>query len=726
VNSANVANMNTFSLKIDHQLSSKNLVNGRFFYGRSYQSAPAFVGQLTPANGPQDMFNSVTDPTAIALVGLVWNSTVSDRSFLTVRFGYNRMSQTIDVNNKVDPASLGINTGPLDAADFGVPAVYLGAFGYIGGVGGYPITTSPTETYDVSTSLTQTRGQHTLKVGGNWQFGKNHSVRNRARTIFTVSGGGSFENVDSLVGLLLGRFDDASRSFGSTDRDMTQSSVGAYINDDWKISARLTVSAGLRYDFNTPITEVNNLASNFFPDRGLVKLGSGLDRLYDPDGNNFGPRAGIAWDVTGDGKTSVRSGYALTYDLPDFKTVHSPNTTWTGLAARAGAMTNPDLNTYSVTLSGTQNALPDSRTATCINPNAAVPSGDFVCVQPGVAIFGSSPTGAPPFNAFSVPTDYRTPMYHYFHGTLQREIFRGNAVTVTYLGSRGRGQSWFKDINGPALGSPFDSPQEFRPFTTQYPTLGHIIQLTNDGKSWYDALQLSYRQQGWRGLNTQYNYTLSSCEDLNSDNSRGRNNFPQANNPYDPAANRGPCDFDRRHNFNISGAYSFPGTGALAGGWQVATIFTALSGRPFTANVSSRDQSGQDTGSLRADCMADPVYDFTNPDAFITNLAQAFGTPAAGRLGSCGRNSVRSPGLAQWDVNVIKEFHITGGTRVQARWEIFNLLNRVNLGFPANTSSNVRSGLFGTIQSTPDVEAGNPVIAQGGPRAMQWAVKILF
>ena len=167
------------------------------------------------------MFNSVTDPTRVALVGLVWNSTLSLHSLLQVRFGYNRISQTIDVNNKIDPASLGLNTGPLDAADFGVPQVGLGNFGYIGGVGGYPITTAPTETFDVSASLSQTRAQHTLKIGGNWQMGTNHSVRNRARTIISVTGGGSFDDVDSLTGLLLGRFDSVSRSFGSTSRDMS-------------------------------------------------------------------------------------------------------------------------------------------------------------------------------------------------------------------------------------------------------------------------------------------------------------------------------------------------------------------------------------------------------------------------------------------------------------------------------------------------------------------------
>jgi len=603
--------------------------------------------------------------------------------------------------------------------------VTLGNFGYIGGVAGYPITTAPTETYDMSGALTQTRGQHTIKVGGNWQLGTNHSVRNRARTSFTITGGGSFDNVDTLVGLLLGRFDTAGRAFGSTSRDMSQQSLGAFINDDWKVSPRVTVSLGLRYDINLPLKERNNLASNFIPGQGLVRLGAGLDRLYDIDKNNFGPRAGIAWDVSGDGRTSVRSGYALTYDLPDFKTIHSPNTTWSGLGARAGAMTNPDLGVFDKTLTGSQTKVPDDPTATCINPNAAALSGDFVCVQPGVAIFGGNPSGAPPFNAFSIPQNYKTPMYHYFHVTLQRELFHSNAVTVTYLGSRGRDQSWFRDINGTPIGTSTSAIQVNRPFYPQAPTLGHIIQLSNDGKSWYNALQLSYRQQNWHGINTQYNYTLSKCEDYNSDNSRGRNDFPQANNPYDPAANRGPCTFDRRHNFNVGGVYAIPGGGNPATrGWEVGTVFTALTGRPFTPNVSSRDRSGQDTGSLRADCLAAPIYDFTNPEKFITNAAQAFATPADRRLGTCGRGSGRLPGLAQWDINIIKQFNLGGGARVQARWEIFNLLNRVNLGTAQST--NVRSGLFGTIGSTPDVDAGNPVIAQGGPRAMQWALKVIF
>src|SRR5262249_30862016 len=153
------------------------------------------------------------------------------------------------------------------------------------------------------------------------------------------TGGGSFDDVDALTGLLLGRFDTATRSFGSTARDMSQNSFAAYVNDDWKASSQVTISLGLRYDITMPLKEANNLDSIFVPGEGLMRLGTGLDELYPVAKHNFGPRAGLAWDVNGDGRTSVRVGYALTYDVPDFKTIHSPNTTWSGLGASAGAMT---------------------------------------------------------------------------------------------------------------------------------------------------------------------------------------------------------------------------------------------------------------------------------------------------------------------------------------------------------------------------------------------------
>jgi hypothetical protein len=390
-------------------------------------------------------------------------------------------------------------------------------------------------------------------------------------------------------------------------------------------------------------------------------------------------------------------------------------------------MTNPDLGNFSVSLSGATNVAPDDKSATCLDPNKSGSGGDYVCVQPGASVYGTSPKGSPPFNAFAVPADLKAPQYHYVHATFQRELFRSNAVTVSYVGSRGRDLIMPRDLNGPPVGAPFATPDLFRPFATQYPGLKHITTLTNDGRSWYDSMQISYRQNNWHGINTQYNYTLAKSEDYGSSNRGGGTNAPVMNNPYNPSANRGPSGFDVRHNFNVGGTYAIPDSNALGTfgrGWLIGTVFTALSGRPFSARIGSRDRTGQDTGWEYADCLAAPIYDYSNPDGFITNAKTAFGTPANGKLGTCSRNSLRTPGLAQWALNFIKQFTLHGSSKLQARWEIFNLLNRVNLG--AIQTSNVRSSQFGTIGSTPDVDSGNPVIAQGGPRAMQWSVKVLF
>jgi len=225
-----------FSLKLDHKLNDKNQLTLRGMYGRSHQSVYGYsVAPAAP--NPPDMFNSVTDP-RVALVGGTWTSTLSPNKILETRVGWNYFSQVLGINNKVDPKSLGIDTGPLDPADFGVPYVdYFSSFGYIGGVGGYPITTAPNANLDVSSNFTWIANKHTVKIGGNFQRATTYSVRNRARTTLEFTAG-TGDPVDSIIAMLLGRADFASRTFGSTIRHLRQSSFGAYISDDWKLSPR--------------------------------------------------------------------------------------------------------------------------------------------------------------------------------------------------------------------------------------------------------------------------------------------------------------------------------------------------------------------------------------------------------------------------------------------------------------------------------------------------------
>jgi hypothetical protein len=391
----------------------------------------------------------------------------------------------------------------------------------------------------------------------------------------------------------------------------------------------------------------------------------------------------------------------------------------------------PTLGVFRVSLTQQPRVAPDSPAATCLDPNNSSAGGDYVCLQQGVPIFGSSPTGAPPFNIFRVPDDFQLGRYHYFHLTAQREVLGRNSVTASYVGSRGQGLVWRREINAPPLGSPTANSDLFRPYHAQFPQFRSIFEYTNDSKSWYDSLQLSFRQNSWHGINSQYNYTLSKCTDYNSGN---RDTGPtQLSNPYDPADSEGPCNFDIRHNFNVGGSFAVPGTAKGGNALQIGTVFTALSGRPFTFGQGTTDNSGQNIGVIRANCLADPIYnydlDYLFPDATtsrsaITNAAQAFSNPATGTVGTCGRNTGRRPGFAQLDLNFVKEFRVSASARLQARWEIFNVTNRVNLGTFLSTST--RSGVFGQIGSTPDVDRGNPVIGSGGPRAMQWALKLLF
>jgi len=313
----------------------------------------------------------------------------------------------------------------------------------------------------------------------------------------------------------------------------------------------------------------------------------------------------------------------------------------------------------------------------------------------------------------------------------------------------------YRDLNASPIGGdgtrPFDSV-----YTTEDPVTGdptpaffHIIQATNAATSRYDSLQTTFSQRNWHGLNMTYNYTFSKCFDMNSVNRGGAGDYPQANNPFNPDDSRGLCDHDVTHNFNVSGLYSFPtfpGVPKLIGrGWQLSTIYTAISGRPWTALISG-DPSGQglSSTSLRASYDGSPIhYNYRNPDQYVVETysdgTQAdpcgvsdagtpispFYFPCDGTIGNSRRNMLRGPGLSQWDMTLLKDTKIAERLTVQFRWEVFNILNRGNFA-PLVSNNRVGSGSFGTITNTPDVSVGNPVIAQGGPRSMNFALKIMF
>ncbi len=809
-----IASANSFGIKFDYKVNPSNSIAVRYIFGDSLQSAPAFAGLPAGGSNPSDMFNSVA-PSRAQMVGLSWVKNFSNTRILESRFGYTRFAQLLGPNNKIDPKSLGIDTGPLGAADFGVPYVYmyhLGYGGYIGGVQGYPLVTRPDATYDWSEHFSWVKGNHTIKIGGNFQRAVTNSIRNEARTglalgyfsYYAPINGGVADDVEQL---LLGKADLADRSFGDTHRHITQNSIGFYAQDDWKIKRNFTLSFGLRWDINATMRDKNNLEANFLPDRNppLVQVGHGIDGIHNVDYQDFGPHLGFAWDIFGSGKTALRAGYSLTYDVANFGAFASP---YSFAHARTGVFTQANLNFFNVTNSsdvgaGGGSGLPPNQTdyvlgSGCYDPTAQPsPVGDYICFDSallGSPLYGPNPTNQLPNNAFSVVNNFKTPRYHNINLSVQQEVARNNVLTIGYSGQRGRDLLIYRDLNASPVGTidpgtgfacVGDACDPFRPLSTVFtdpvtgfPLFRHVIQATNLASSQYDSLQTSFSQRGWHGIDTTYNLTWSKCYDDNSVNRGGAiGDYPQLNNinPVGSTAlatanikdNRGLCDHDVRLNFNVGGIYAFPGIRQLGhrfgDGWQISTIFTAISGRPFTPTLSGGgESSGQGLAgtSIRPSWDGTPIqYNSRNPDAYVVEKysdgsapdpcspggmlpsgfpVSPFYFPCDGSVGNLRRNALIGPGLSQWDLTLIKNTKISERFNVELRWEVYNVLNRANFYyFPNNalttcsvvtgnlcTSSN--GGNFGQISKTSDVAVGNPVIAQGGPRNMNLSVKFTF
>jgi len=249
----------------------------------------------------------------------------------------------------------------------------------------------------------------------------------------------------------------------------------------------------------------------------------------------------------------------------------------------------------------------------------------------------------------------------------------------------------------------------------------------------------------------QYNFTWGKCFDYNSSD---RVAGPELNNPLDIQGQRGLCDADVRLNFNLAGTYSFPairGLGRVGDGWQVASVYTAESGRPFSV-VIPFDPSGQGLpfSGVRAAWDRTPIHiNSRNPGDYVVESYTALGQsdpcsrldttilgvrtgpfpvspfyyPCPGLVGNSRRNQLIGPGLSQWDMSLVKNTKITEGTSLQFRWEVYNVLNRSNFGAVTNF---LIPGLFGTITGTPDVSLGNPVLGQGASRNMDFVLKLTF
>jgi len=705
--------------KIDHSFNEQNQLTARYFFGNSNQSFPLAIlaGNVLPG------YNTVT-PTRVNLFSISYLKLFSNTKVNEMRFGYNRFDEGFFPEDQAfDPNSIGLNTGVASSQDFGLPFIRIrndpvGSIASIGATLSVPRARVDTN-WQAIDNFSWKLDRHDLKFG--------YEFRRTFVNAFFDAGYRGRLDFDSLADFLSGTLSGGRSARGDSRRGTFQNSHAGFIQDTFRWRPSVTFNLGLRYDYMGVIAEERNRFSNFDPARGLVQVGAGgLDKLYNSDWNNFSPRIGVAWDLSGKSKTVLRAGWGLFYDAfsQDFFVGQLPFNTF-----NPGPAYNP------------------------IGPSAVLFSFSTTPeIQDGVPIF----TDFLDSDVFTVDPNLRTPYIQNYNLNLQHELFRNGVLQVGYVGSNGTKLFRYRDINQPVNPSvstarPFDNG----PFAPSGGTFFYVNQLETSAHSNYNALQTSFTLRNRRGWNTNINYTWSHSIDNASDGQDYVANATQPENSHRADLEKANSNFDNRHRFVWSFGYEIPNFAKnhprIGDGWQLNGILTLKSGSPFHVNLFD-DYNGTGEFFPRPDLVGDPYAGTSGHERFL-NLA-AFKVPCTldpagdGSAGSClpgtqhfgslGRNSLIGPAYRNFDLSIFKTTPISEQVKVELRAEIFNIFNHPNFsspllpGFSADASFNGIDSVTGRGQGflpitvTPDVGIGNPFLGGGGPRNIQLAVRLLF
>jgi hypothetical protein len=542
----------------------------------------------------------------------------------------------------------------------------------------------------------------------------------------TLSSGSAM--ADFIIGDLY-QFQQAQGQFENANAWMS----GYFIHDDWKVSKRFTVNLGLRWEPYFPYHEVDGRVEGFSIPNYQAGIHStvypnappGLLFRGDPGfptngtGNNFkdwGPRAGFAYDVFGDGKTSLRGGAGVFYDSAT-NGIFNNNMVDEAPFAQQILLTNPP-GPFSNPLAG------ESQYASVFPAAFPVPKN---VVLPG-------PVAVTTFNlagnlAFKVPVVYS------WNLTLEHQFGDQWLGRLAYVGSHSTHLSLQQYLN-PSIYIPGSSLSEQQ--RVLFPGYSNNMELLDEsGNSHYDSLQLTMQKRFSHGVSVLANYTWQhSIDDVPpSSGSTGAGATGGAGPlpiPWYASGNKqldyGTSDFNRQHVFVVSYLWDIPAprtsnklVKGVLGNWELTGIVTAETGLAFTV-FSGKDisQTGlnQDRGVYLGGnplggvaCKTAPCVNYINP--------AAFGQPAAGSVGNVGKGALTGPGLFDWDMGLFKNIPIKERWRVQLRGEFFNTFNHSNFTTPASGGSNyptftLSSSTFGTITSAND------------PRIIQLALKVTF
>jgi len=568
--------------------------------------------------------------------------------------------------------------------------------------------------YALSDDIYKTWGAHSLKMG----FGLQR-IQTFENQPFSASGAFTFLNLTTFMEGIPSRYGgayppnvanpfshginpDAYRSFRET-------LLMPYINDDWKISSKLTLNIGLRYDFDTnPKSAINNLLVITNPP--FHSIGGGLSPTgfltqvpnvwrHNPSLNNWGPRLGFAYDPFKDHKTSIRGGFGDTHN------VIAPRTYTSGYVTGA--------------------PFP----SVIITPSPANPSIAFPNPFVGNVI--------PPPYGNGQAVDYnnnKTPALYQWNLNVQRELPGSVILTVGYVGSHGSHLFTGSDQNPPVATVDANGVLHFGQLVNGVgvsnprwnPALGVINALQSDGRSTYDSLQTNVVHRFSRNFQAQVAYTWGHSIDDGSASSGLETGGGGRSNPYDFAADRGNSTFDIRQTLRINGTWDLPFRGnKFVEGWRLSGIMSKTTGPPLIIatgiDQALTGQAGNQRPNLTPGYTADSIRVGTVNEWFNP---MGYTLQPVGTEGNAGRDIITGPGVFNLDSSLTKETRITKISEtfaVEFKAEFFNILNHENFGIPnlslftSNTGS--RNGAAGQITTS------NPGTV---PRQIQFGVKFIF
>ncbi|MEZ5351404.1 MAG: carboxypeptidase regulatory-like domain-containing protein [Bryobacteraceae bacterium] len=652
---------NFFAARVDHRFSDATSLFARYTRDKANVAVPDGI-ELVRADSLSNNQYFSTELTHLV------NTNLLD----TFRFSVNRSNSANDNTflRTVDPSLSFFPGRPLGQISVtGFFAIGPSRFGP---------SFSDYALYQFTDDLAYARGRHSLKIGFDHRFYR--LATSRPQSPF------GFYQFNGLTNFL--RAIPASVELTLPDselnRNWRQSMTAAYFQDDIRLASSITLNLGLRYERVSVPDEADGLSSNFrdFLNDAATTVGP---MFTNPSNRNFAPRAGIAWDPFGDGRTSIRSGFGIFFDP-----------VWTDFYANAGNRLAPFYTLGSI------------RNPSFPRAEQLVGSPNFVLGRQDVLVFQ-------PSNPYSMQYNF----------TVQRQIGPTGVFTASYAGQRGLHLVRFIDGNQ-ATGVILSDGRKFFPAgsTTRNPNLTGVRYKVTDGQSVYNALQLSYAQRLARGLMLRVNYTFARNIDEGSITvtQGGDNDLPQ--DPDSRKAERGLSNYDVRNYFVTYWSYDapdLPGPKWFGRGWQWNAITTVSSGNPFSVVVGfdrarARFQAG--TSPQRPDLVAgrstNPVLG--GPDRYFD--PSAFALPEPGFYGNLGRNTLIGPGLAMVDLSVNKKFPVTERVAIQFRAELFNAMNRSNFAIPSSRTVFSTAGPVGS--------AGRITSTLTAARQLQLGLKLIF